>query len=289
MKLNHALRWSAAPTETFRDKKVVIVGGTGGIGRAFALALAAVGATVTVIGRTFRDQSVAGLRFLPADLSLMREARRIGETLEADDLDLVIFTTGIMAGPTREETSEGLERDLAISYLSRFVILRALAPRLGRSVGMGKPRVFIMGFPGSGQTANVADLNSHQSYGRMAAHMNTVAGNEALVLDSARRYPQFNTFGLNPGFVKTDIRGNLFGGKTWLYHLIETVSGFVAKTPEAYVRTMLPLLLAAELDGYSGAMFDSKARAIMPSATLDADATAAVIAASEALLSNRSS
>ena len=41
--------------------------------------------------------------------------------------------------------------------------------------------------------------------------MNTVAGNEAMVLDGASRYPAINFYGLNPGMVKTDIRSHFLG------------------------------------------------------------------------------
>lgn len=49
--------------------------------------------------------------------------------LSAETLDPVVLTTGIMAGPKREVTAEGLERDVAISYLSRVAVLREIAPR----------------------------------------------------------------------------------------------------------------------------------------------------------------
>ncbi len=39
----------------------------------------------------------------------------------------------------------------------------------------------------------------------MKVHINTVAGNEVLVLDATGRYPQFGAFGLNPGLIKTNI------------------------------------------------------------------------------------
>lgn len=141
-----------------------------------------------------------------------------------------------------------------------------------------------MGFPGSGQRANVADLNSESFYGRMTAHMNTVAGNEALVVDAARRYPDLLTFGLNPGFVKTGIRSNLFGGRNWLYHLVEGISGLATKTAEDYAANLLPLFAAPELDDRSGAMFDSRARAILPSKWTGTNEIDAIIAASESLL-----
>jgi NAD(P)-dependent dehydrogenase (short-subunit alcohol dehydrogenase family) len=111
---------------------VTVVGGTGGIGRALARFVAAKGADVTVVGRTFRDAGLPNLRFVEANLESMTEARRVGLELEADALDLLVLTTGIMTAPVREQTAEGLERDLAVSYLSRLAILREAAPRLGR-------------------------------------------------------------------------------------------------------------------------------------------------------------
>lgn len=181
MKRNKELTWRRVDPASLdlTGKRTALVGGTGGIGRALSRFMASRGASVTVVGRTFRDAGVAGIEFMKADLSLMREAHRLGQELPAETFDLVVLTAGIMASPGREETVEGLEQDLAVSYLSRLVLVRAIAPRLGtrRSTAVIKPRVFVMGFPGAGHIGSADDLNSEKSYGMMAAHMNTVAGN----------------------------------------------------------------------------------------------------------------
>ena len=44
-----------------------------------------------------------------------------------------------------------------------------------------------MGFPGTGQAGKLDDLKAEKSYGRWAAHVNMVAGNEMLVHDAAKR------------------------------------------------------------------------------------------------------
>src|SRR5258706_10995654 len=136
--------------------KIAIVGGTGGIGRAFSRLLASSGARVTVVGQTFRDSDIPAIAFIKADLSAMREAERVGKEISAETLDVILFTTGIFAAPKREETVEGIERDMAVSSLSRLVILREIAPRLGRDRPPGglKARVLIWGFPGTGQRGN---------------------------------------------------------------------------------------------------------------------------------------
>ncbi|WFU27631.1 SDR family NAD(P)-dependent oxidoreductase [Bradyrhizobium sp. CB1717] len=265
-----------------------MIGGTGGIGRALSHQFAARGANVLVVGQTFRDQEMPRITFMKADLGSMREARRIGEALPAGNIDIVVFTTGIMAGPKREVTSEGIERDLAVSYLSRRVILNEIAPRLGkeRAGSDMRPRIFVVGFPGTEQKANVDDLNSERSYKRFAAHSNTVAGNEVLVLEAARRFPDVDVFGLNPGFVKTNIRANLLGSRA-LFAALEWLTSFMMVEPDAYAERLIPLLVARDLDGRSGAMFDNRARAILTSPSSTEPSYAAALMEASDRLSSR--
>ncbi|NSL54555.1 SDR family NAD(P)-dependent oxidoreductase [Uliginosibacterium aquaticum] len=270
-------------------KQVVIVGGTGGIGRALSRHLARRGAGVTVVGQTFRDADVSGIQFIKADLSLMSEAERVASLLPAETLDLLIFTAGIFAAPQRQETPEGIERDLAVSFLNRFVMLQAMAPRLGsqRKSGDRKPRVFVMGYPGTGEIGSPEDLNAERSYKVMAAHMNTVVGNEMLVLDAARRYPQAAFFGLNPGLIKTNIRDNLFGKNSLKSRLMEGLIGLFTPTAEAYATRITPLLLAPEIDTHSGAMFNSKGQAILPSVGLTPEYIGRFLSACDSLLARK--
>jgi NAD(P)-dependent dehydrogenase (short-subunit alcohol dehydrogenase family) len=267
-------------------KKVAVIGGTGGLGRSLSRVMASRGAQVTVVGQTFRDQGTPGISFIKADLSLMREASRIGEELPADGLDLVVLTTGIIAAPKREETAEGIERDMAVSYLSRLALLRRLAPRLGqnRPTNTPKTRVFIMGFPGTGEAGKLEDLNAESSYKAMAVHMNTVAGNEMLVLDSVHRYPHLEVFGLNPGLIKTNIRDNYLGTGSLKSRILEGIIGLVTMSAERYGEKLTPALFAPELNGRSGAMFNQKGLAILSTPALTKARVESFLEASEALV-----
>jgi NAD(P)-dependent dehydrogenase (short-subunit alcohol dehydrogenase family) len=268
-----------------RGLKTAVIGGTGGIGRAVAGVLASRGADVIVVGRTLRDHGVARLEFRGADLSLLREARRVGRELPAESLDLVVMTTGIMAAPKRQQTTEGIERDMAVSYLSRLVIVREVAPRLKKREGKAmRPRVFIMGFPGKGNAGSAADLNAEKSYSAMAVHMNTVAGNEMLVLDSTKRYPEVDFFGLNPGMLPTSIRGNMLGEGTAKHRFAEWLIRMFAGSADEYAAHIVPLLVSPDLEGRGGTMFTNKGAPMKPSPKLTADYVAQFITASEALV-----
>ncbi len=288
LELDKSLSMTLSLRESLRltGLNVAVIGGTGGIGRALSHQLAASGAKVLVVGQTFRDQQVPRISFMKADLSLMRDAERIGRELPAGNIDIVVFTTGIMAGPKREVTGEGIERDLAVSYLSRLVILNEIAPRLGKDRVRAdlRPRAFVMGFPGTDQKANVDDLNSERSYKRFAAHSNTVAGNEVLVLDAARRFPDVDVFGLNPGFVKTNIRANLLGSRM-LFAVVERLTSFMMVEPDIYAERLVPLLVSPDLNGRSGAMFNNKAKAILSSpSSKEPTYASALMGASDKLL-----
>jgi NAD(P)-dependent dehydrogenase (short-subunit alcohol dehydrogenase family) len=214
----------------------------------------------------------------------MAEARRVGRALPTN-LDTVVLTTGIMAAPKREETPEGLERDLAVSYLSRLAILRELAPRLGGAPKPGRrPRIFIMGMPGTDPKPRLDDLNAESDYSAMAVHLNTVAGNEALVLDSARSYPEVDFYGLNPGLIRTNIRGNLMGQGSWKHRSTEWLIGKLTMSADHYAERIVPLLDAPELAGQSGTMFNQKGVAIESSRSLTSDAVTRLIAEGEALV-----
>ncbi len=210
------------------------------------------------------------ISFVKADLSSMHSAQRTARTLPAETTDILVFTTGIIAGSKRELTSEGIKRDMAVSYLSRFVMLQELGPRLGkdRSSPSFKPRVFIVGYPGTGAAGNSNDLNAEKNYKAMPAHMNTVAANEALTLDSVTRFPNLSVYGLNPGQVKSNIRSNFFGEDSIKGKVIETLIGWFTPSAEDYAKKIIPLFVAPEISSRSGSLFNRKGEAILRSPEL---------------------
>lgn len=291
MKVNNDFQWNPKRNEELKISgcKVAIFGGTGGLGRAIGLLLASLGADVLVVGQNFRDSGKSNISFVRADLSSIKTSKAVASELPAQNYDVVIFTTGIFSSPSREETAEGLERDLATSYLNRLEIIDNIAPRMKKEKNVlgFKPRIFLMGYPGSGELGTVDDLNQEQSYGFMKAHMNTVAGNEALVVADAEKYPHVNFYGLNPGIVKTNIRNNLLGENSWKSYFAESIIGLFTQTPDSYASRLVPLLFATEIENKSGSLFDNKGKEIFASEGMSKTYAEKYIDASRELLSNK--
>jgi NAD(P)-dependent dehydrogenase (short-subunit alcohol dehydrogenase family) len=280
------LRLSPIEQLDLSSRKLAVIGGTNGLGRAIAQQALARGAEVTVVGRTFRDAPAARLTFVAADLSSMSEAARVGRELPAESFDVVLFTTGIIAARTREETADHIERDMAIGHLNRLAILQGLSPRLGsaRDAGAPRPRVFVMGSPGVGSLGDPDDLNAERNYRPLVAHANTVAANEILVLGAPDRFPGPAFFGLGPYLIKTGIRSNFLGEGSITHKLVETAVGIFMQSPQTYAKRMVPLLFAPELEGRTGLMFGHKAQPIRPTQGLDRAYVDRFMSAAEALL-----
>jgi len=183
---------------------VLIVGGTNGIGLTLADVLVnKYGVSVTVVGRTEPKDLLKNskAKFVKADLSSMKEARRVAQTLKAEDFDVLFFTVGI-APLMLERTAEGIESDLAVSYLSRHVIVHELLHNGfdKARANSQKPRIFLVGGPGvSLITPDIEDINWENKFDATSAHMNTHLFNEAIVHHLANQYPSIESFALNPG------------------------------------------------------------------------------------------
>jgi NAD(P)-dependent dehydrogenase (short-subunit alcohol dehydrogenase family) len=243
---SHLLRGHVKPSQEFepvassvRGKKALIVGGTKGLGLAIARKLAQEGADVTVAGRSRpADKS---LKFIPADLQTVKQQKAFAEFIDdVKSLDLLLFTQGILAPPTRQDNGEGIELDLAVSYISRRVILDEL-----REKGL-RARVFVMGFPGEDQ--GIDDFNGLNNYKVWPQHMNTVTANEALTVAYRKKFPDIEIYGLNPGLVKTDIRGNIYSGfLKYLEPVLEGLIGLLFPDPDEYAASVWPVISAAKL------------------------------------------
>jgi len=219
------------------------------------------GAQVTMTGRSAPSSIPKGATFVKSDVGTLKGASELVQNdLKGKTFDTVVFCVGIITRPVLTRNSEGIEEDLATSYLSRFVISNKL---IKANALVGRKRLYIMGYPGEDIVpTDIDDINIEKTeYKQFPVHLNTVALNEALVFELARRHPDLHVFGLNPGLIKTGIRDNVHGGSSSILGtVIETMIGLFTQTTQQYVeRALIHLVASPELDNQSGISFTRKA------------------------------
>ncbi|HET6294368.1 MAG TPA: SDR family oxidoreductase [Kribbella sp.] len=124
-------------------KNAVITGATSGIGRATALALAALGAQVLITGRDqtrgkelLEEVLAAGGagQFLPADLTDATSAREFaGRALEAGDgrIDILVNNLGIGSfGTTQSTTEEAFDQMYSVNVKVPYFLVAEIAPTM---------------------------------------------------------------------------------------------------------------------------------------------------------------
>lgn len=125
-------------TAELTGSTALVTGATAGIGRATALRLAALGASVVVHGRdgtrgaeTVDEIAAAGgsARYVAADLSRPEEVLRLAA--EAGEVDVLINNAGIyrFAG-TPDSTAEMFDAHMAINTRAPMLLVGALAPAM---------------------------------------------------------------------------------------------------------------------------------------------------------------
>ncbi len=132
-------------TGGIEGKIVLITGGTSGIGKAAATALAAMGAEVVVTGRN-RGRGEAALAeirrasgsekvsLLIADLAVQAEVRKLADNFRErhDRLDVLVNNAGLIQSK-RKETPDGIELTLAVNHLAPFLLTNLLLDLLEKS------------------------------------------------------------------------------------------------------------------------------------------------------------
>jgi len=83
-----------------------------------------------------------------------------------------------------------------------------------------------------------------------------------------------------------NIRDKFLGKDSFKSRFMESMIGFLTPSAEAYAKGIVPLLVSPDLEGRSGAMFNQKGDAILPSPTVsDSSHVKEFMTASERLVS----
>ncbi len=271
-------------------RTALVTGGTGGIGRAVATGLARRGHRVLIAGRdadagraVLDGLDPGGHEMIRADLSLMRDTARLAAevTARTDRLDAVVLCAGVFA-TAPEWTAENLERSLALNYLSRYLLLRLLLPRV-KAAPSG--RVVLVANAGKyPDTLDLDDLQMRRGGRGLRVAGRTQFANDLLAVDLAEelRDSPVRVSCVFPGVVDTDVFRNARGVPHPLQAVAVRLQRIIGATPADAART--PVFLADDPVATGGFYGPRQRRLPIPERVGRADRRAAVRAVSEKLV-----
>ena len=202
-------------TGTMAGKTVLVTGGTGGIGKATAVGLAALGARVGITGRdpARAEAAAADIRAasgnpavdaFAADMSVQAEVRRLAaEVLDAyPRLDVLVNNVGGFWAH-RHVTADGLERTFALNHLAPFLLTNLLLDRLNASA----PARIVTVSSGAQAMGRIDfdDLQGERNYSGQRAYNQSKLANVMFTYELARRLEGTGVTAtvLHPGVVRT--------------------------------------------------------------------------------------
>jgi retinol dehydrogenase-14 len=254
------------PNGGMGGKTVLITGGTSGIGKATAVALAAMGANVVITGRDaergeaaveeIKGQSTnADVELILADLCVQDEVRRLVETFLArhDRLDVLVNNAGVVLSK-RTETPDGIETTLATNHLAPFLLTNLLLDRLKESA----PSRVITVSSEAQRWGNMdfGDLQSTRRYRGFPVYGMTKLANIMFTYELAERLQGTGVTVncLHPGSVGTNFGQNNRGAMALFFR---TFKPFM-RSPEQGADTLIWLASSPEVDGVSGKYFSDR-------------------------------
>jgi len=279
-------------------KSVLITGGTGGIGKATAIGLSALGARVAITGRDLRRAETAAIEIrdatgnpdvdaFGADLSSQAEVRRLAtEVLDAyPRLDVLINNVGGFWA-TRHVTADGLEHTFALNHLAAFLLTDLLLDRLKASA----PARVVTVSSGAQSMGRIdfEDLQGERKYSGQKAYNQSKLASVMFTYELARRLDGTGVTAtvLHPGVVSTG-----FGVEdpSLIFKFLVPLWRPFMKTSRQGAATSIYLASSLEVEGVTGTYFAGGRVEKSNKASYDHDAATRLWQASAALVGRTAS
>ena len=250
---------------SMQGKVCVVTGANSGIGKATAMGLAQMGATVVIV---CRDQAKGegaqheiteksgndAIDLMLADLTSQASIRQLAENIQQryQQLHVLINNAGGV-NLTRRETSDGLEATFAVNYLAPFLLTNLLLDKLKAS----SPARIVNVSSESHQSGYIKmdDLELEKGYRLMRAYGQSKLALVLFTYELARRLQGTGVTAncLHPGFVATNIGQNGVGsiGRS----IVKLIFSRLGISPEEGAKTSIYLASSPEIEGVTGKYF----------------------------------
>jgi NAD(P)-dependent dehydrogenase (short-subunit alcohol dehydrogenase family) len=251
-------------TTSMQEKICMVTGANSGIGKATALALAQMGATVVMVCRdrargeeaqseiTTTSRNTA-IDLLQADLSSQQSIRQLVEhfTHHYTHLHVLINNAGATFSG-RRETVDGLEMTFAVNYLAPFLLTNVLLDVLKASAPARIVNVS-SGAQASG-SIHLDDVQEEQHFSSMRAYGQSKLAIVLFTYELARRLQgtDVTVNCLDPGFVTTNIGQR--GASLPVRLLLKLIWSF-GTSPEKGAQTSIYLASSPDVEGVTGKYF----------------------------------
>jgi retinol dehydrogenase-12 len=260
----------------------VVTGANTGIGKATALGLARMGATVVMICRNrargeaaqaeVQRVASAPVDLFRADLSSQAEVRQVADDIRARyaHIHVLIHNAGLQL-PQRALSVDGIEMTLAVNHGAPFLLTYCLLDAL--KSGAPSRIVVISSLVHRWGSIDFDDLHLERGYTMDRAYFRSKLCNVLFTRELAQRLSgsDVTANSLEPGLVKTDFARVYTGIQGWFVHNVWM--RLFAQTSEQGAQTSVYLATSPEVAGVTGAHF-ARCRPIEPSALARDDALA---------------
>ncbi|RKX77778.1 MAG: oxidoreductase [Spirochaetes bacterium] len=250
---------------SMENKVCLITGGSSGVGKAVATGLAELGAKVILVCRSEErgEKTLAeiaersgnnNIDLITADLSVQNAVRNLAEEVKGrvTRLHVLSNTAGILVW-RREETPDGIEKTLAVDYLSHFLLTGLLLELLKRSAP--SRIITVTGGPSILKKARVKleDLQYKKNWSGIKTAIQAALCREIFTVELSRKIEgsgvTANSF--HPGLVKSNLGRNL-------PQVIRFFANFLQLFLSEKCETGVYLAASPEVKGVSGKFFVNK-------------------------------
>lgn len=248
-----------------KGKICMITGANSGIGKATAIGLAKMGATIVMVCRNKKkgekaldyiksESNNGNVNLFIADLSTQKAIHQLVKDFKEkyQHLHVLINNAGVNLSK-RVLTEDGIESTFAINYLAPFLLSNLLLDILQNS---SPARIVNVASSILAKSINFENLNGEKHYRQLKAYGQSKLALILFTYEFARRIEGMGVTVncLHPGYVKTNMIKNFRGFVKYFFPFI----GLFMKSPKKGAKTSIYLASSPEIQGVSGKYFEKR-------------------------------